>query len=296
MIFDFVPKEDIKRNKSVELDEKFKLPKELIKIAVNQKQSLILVGESGLGKTYLTLKTLKEMNLKNEDDFIFINSYLTPLALYKKLYEFRNKTIVLDDCENILTDNTSISILKSATFNSVGKKLVSYFSTTEKLEDTPTTFEFSGTLIILLNRIPRKCNYEVKSLIARCLNYDLKFSWKEKVVILYMMAKNLNIPSRIVDFIKANSSEAMELNFRTLIQSNLIFEYYRQHPSENNGRSWEIVVKELLFRSENSYLRILIDLENSGKSVEEQVKLWNEKTGLGRRSFFLYKKKVQKCN
>jgi predicted AAA+ superfamily ATPase len=59
---------------------------------------LILKGLAGIGKTYATLKYVKENDINHE----YINNYATPLAFYKLIYENRNKKVIIfDDVQSI---------------------------------------------------------------------------------------------------------------------------------------------------------------------------------------------------
>jgi hypothetical protein len=130
----------------------------------------------------------------------------------------------------------------------------------------------------------------VESLLSRCLVYHIEFSYEDKIKIFYELAKSLKIDSRIVDFIKENSSRANDtLNFRTLLQANLIYEYYQKNPSEFNGHSWELILRELLFKSVNPKIKLILELINSNKIVSEQIKEFVD-MGYSRATYFRYKK------
>ena len=70
---------------------------------------LILKGLPGTGKTYSTLKYVKEHNINYE----YVNNYATPLAFYKLLYENRNKDIIIFDDMQSAGDPKIKSMFKS---------------------------------------------------------------------------------------------------------------------------------------------------------------------------------------
>jgi hypothetical protein len=284
--------ETIKNQKTQEIDNYFKTVKELIKITVKgENNALCLISEGGLGKTYTIFKTLTELELKPNRDFVYISSYVTPLELYHILYNNLDKIIILDDVEQLLDNLTTIGILKSATWNAVGKRIVNYFTTSEKLK-APSEFEFKGKIIICLNKIPEKNKEIIDSLLSRIITYNIRFDYQTKIKIFYELAKALNIDFELVDFIKENSNEATEnLNFRTLIQLNYIYSYYKK-----NGGDWKSIIKEFLNEKKDNILEIVLDLIKSGKPTKEQIKIFKEICGLSERTFYRYKAKLSKLS
>ena len=94
---------------SKKFKEKFFKPESYIKMVVkNHLKGFMLSGEGGLGKSYLTLKTLKECGLKIYEDYAYLKGYITTLELYHFIYENKNKLIVLDDI-NILDNENNRS-------------------------------------------------------------------------------------------------------------------------------------------------------------------------------------------
>ena len=286
--------ERIKERSTPELDKYFRTLKELIRITIKSDLTgLIVFGEAGLGKTYQVLKTLGEEGLKINEDFVYVSTHITALELFNLLYKFNDRIIILDDCEKLLEDLKTIGILKSALWSSVGKRYVFYYSTTDKRE-APEQFEFKGKIILLFNRIPTRYREVIESLKSRVLNYNLSFTYEEKIKIMYELAKIYKIPFKVVDFIKERTNPATNLNFRTLLQLNLIQKYYQENPSEMNGKSWELIAQDIFEQNTDPIMKVVCELmKSSNLSVKEQVKKFTERTGLGRTSFFYYKAKLK---
>ena len=119
-------------NVEIEIVEKG-LMEDYLDMAVQGKASVLIHSRAGLGKTYTTLKKLEGK------DYKYNSGFASPLALYKELYEHRNKVIVLDDIEGMLKNQVAISILKAA----LGNGTVSYLTTSKKLGEAPQEFEFN---------------------------------------------------------------------------------------------------------------------------------------------------------
>lgn len=119
----------------------------------NSHKSSILVGPPGLGKSYVVLKSLNDAGRIPESDYHTINGHITPAKLFASLYLFRAKgqILVLDDCDNIFTNEIGINILKAATDTT--QNTVTYLSNYQiKVKDVVIQeFKFEGSVIICTN-------------------------------------------------------------------------------------------------------------------------------------------------
>jgi hypothetical protein len=119
----------------------------------NTHKSSILVGPPGLGKSYVVLRSLEDARKKSGTDFYTINGHITPLKLFATLYLFRAKgqILVLDDCDNIFSNDIGINILKAATDTT--QNTVSYITTNEVKVGSVIVqdFKFEGSIIICTN-------------------------------------------------------------------------------------------------------------------------------------------------
>jgi len=257
---------------------------DLVKVVVSgYSDSLILISDGGLGKSFTVLETLKEKSMEENRDFAYITTFATSLELYNLLFIHKDKVVVLDDVEGILTDKKSISILKSALWSSSGKREISYYSKTSLL-DAPNKFEFSGKLIICINEIGN--SRIIQALTSRCLFYSLEFDYEDKIELIEALGILYSIPSELIDFIKMNTSPATEnLSMRTLIH---IWNVYRYDAENGNSGKWREIAKNLLKTDENFFT--LQEITNSGKPVNEQISDFIKRTGKSRRTYYYWKK------
>jgi len=269
------------------LEEYFKVVKNLLKTTLTSKNihSCILMSEAGFGKTYMSLKTIKELGYEKE--MVYLNSYSTPLSFYSFLFENQNKICVLDDVEGIFNNSLNVSILKSALWGIGNKRIVNYL--TSKKLPIPNKFEFRGKIICLANAINLN-DENVKAVIDRGYFYHLQFSYKDKIRLLYEMAKeeygDLDYKQRleVVKWIKENTTEAtINLNFRTLPKLYALYQ---------TNKDWKELAKEVL--RDNETLAMVREAVRSSSLVKEQVSRFIEMSGLSRRTFFNYKKLLYK--
>ena len=248
----------------------------------------ILVGDGGLGKTYLTLDTIKS-NFEPED-WDYKSGFTTPLALYKYLYHNRTrKVLVLDDVEGLFEDHKSINLLKCATWDVGGQRLIQYDTTSEKANDVPRDFILTTKLVILANKIPNEDDINVSALLSRAIKYEVNFSHKVKLeIIKKVLDKRDGIDDSqrqlCYEIITKNTTEATRnFNLRTMER---LISFLKYKPEKA-----EALFKETLEVDENkeAYLAAV----KSSKVVNEQVAKFIELSGKCRKTFYNIKKKCK---
>jgi len=193
--------------------------------------SLLIVGEQGIGKTELVLKTLRNVGLEEGRNFLYVQNYLTPLSLYQLLQrvnELENpRIIVLDDIEETINNQKSLGIFKGALWSLPnGKREVCWYSTTSKIK--VKKFEFKGRIIFILNSLKLK-NSLVKALIDRGFFYNIQLTNREKLELIKQKAKepyaNLTYSQRmkVVECLMKYGKNSKKLSLRILPKAYNLF-------------------------------------------------------------------------
>lgn len=221
------------------LDIYFLPLKDYLQVLENSRiiHNYIIVGDPGIGKSFTVIQGLRQMRKREGRDFVVLNGYTTPLSLYEFLYHNNGKTIVCDDISNIFKNDVCKKILLSALWNPTGRREIHYASKSVKLK-VPKKFHFSGKLVIIANSLPD----ELENLKSRGLFYRLNFTYNERVNIIYEICNLHKIPLGIADFIRNNTDESYEVNFRLPL---IVWEIFKTH--KNNG--WkELALRQLRIR------------------------------------------------
>lgn len=158
------------------INERFEILTDYVDMVARKKQvGCVVTGSGGLGKTHTVLATLRHAGVKDvtdvelekriamENAFIVVKGYSTPKALYRTLFENKNKIVVFDDCDSILRDPTAINVLKAA-LDSYEVRRVSW--NTEgfgSADDLPSTFVFEGGVIFITNYAITKVPQPIRS-------------------------------------------------------------------------------------------------------------------------------------
>lgn len=194
-------------------------------IARGHIKGLVVSGASGVGKSHEVEAALNRDSLMdklsfnadaNDQDarrisrqggfkprYNIIKGYSTAPALYMTLYEYSEsrETLVFDDCDAVLGDETSLNILKAA-LDTSGKRLISWRSQSRNGTDAPDQFEFKGSVIFITNinfeKIVEKGTARLaphlEAIMSRCLYLDLTIDTvREKLVRIDHVARDLRM-------------------------------------------------------------------------------------------------------
>jgi hypothetical protein len=259
---------------------KFNLLNESLKAIQKGSLNLLCVkGEPGTGKSRTILNFLNE----NKVNFNYFSSYTTPLYFYRLLYENQDKEVLIfDDIEGI-TDLKIIAMLKSLCWNPENKsREICYFSTTDKMGELglPSRFTTNARIILIFNNDLRG----FKAVINRGLCIDFNFNFQEKINIFNEMKEKAEISQEVLNWVNLNCNESTEnLSLRSLvILSNL----------KRDGFDFEMFAKEILKGDDE--IKVLLDVLNRFKNIEDACNEWIKIVGKSRRSFFRVKGRIYK--
>ena len=137
------------------ITERFSLLEELtLSTALGISPSLIVSGSAGIGKTTEIMNAINSLDMG--DACKTVKGKVTPLALYKLLYEVRHSgsLLVLDDSDDCWDDETSMNLIKAAT-DSSDERIISWHSSRRIYDDDdielPSDFIFEGSIIFISN-------------------------------------------------------------------------------------------------------------------------------------------------
>jgi len=223
------------------INERFKFVGDMVTMLANgQQSSVVVTGPGGLGKSFTVTKALEANNLKDVSSvaefevgttinakraFRVIKGYATPKGLYRALYENRDGILVFDDCDSVLKDPVSISLLKGA-LDSYSKRIISWRADI-KDEDLPTVFEFKGRIIFISNYSSWELD---QAIISRSMSVDLTMTTQQKCDRMrhlisqsdFMPEYAATFKSDAMDLIESLKDRVKELTLRTLIQATTI--------------------------------------------------------------------------
>ena len=247
--------------------------------------ALIVVGSSGWGKSVAVAEALNEAGI----DAIQLGSYSTSLHLYNTLADHSNYFIVLDDCSGVLSDPTSMAILKAATWPSQdGRRIVKWGSTSSKAN--VSEFDFSGKLIIVCNTYPETSDAQAVSSRAYTRRIDVTLSQAQDLLLRAAddskWFENNDLAAEVARFLTENLNHHSlpHISFRTLKKGYRLAEVHRD--------SWPELLLDTIPKSKENPKKLVLELASGGLKIKDQIRIFEERCGLKRRSFYNYRREV----
>lgn len=123
-------------------------------IVAGDNRSTIISGAPGVGKTFTMSKIFREAESAGTIKVHPINGAISPVILYKTLFQARdaNAVVMVDDCDSIFEDSESLNVLKAALDTSRIRR-VSWNKASKVLdsEGIPNNFDFEGSVAFITN-------------------------------------------------------------------------------------------------------------------------------------------------
>ena len=205
-------------------------------VAQGDQASVIICGPGGLGKSHTVVQALKDRGftdisladdfaegtrINSRKSFTVVKGYSTAKGLYRTLFENQDGVIVFDDCDSVLKDPVSVSLLKGA-LDSYSRRVISW-KADFKDDELPTSFLFKGRVVFISNMSSVQLD---QAIITRSLCVDLSMTTEQKVErMTHLLARADFMPEyelahkqEAMQLIASVQDQVKELSLRTLIQ------------------------------------------------------------------------------
>jgi hypothetical protein len=213
--------------KKFPVEKRFGFMNRLIEMVAKKiTKGAVICGPAGIGKTYGVLATLERAGLEEGPDFVIIKGSISPVALYRTLFNNSNKTVIFDDCDSALFNPDSANILK-AVLDTCDKRIVSWLTSASMTGsgtggDLPPSFEFQGQILFISNLSEDKID---SAIVSRAICLDLRMDQKEimdriETLAPVVCADKLDPiqTTEITNWMRENLEMIFDLNLRTLIK------------------------------------------------------------------------------
>ncbi len=252
--------------------------------ASERMHALIIEGPAGWGKSTSVDEAIRAAGVTG----VHLGSYSTPLNLFNFLHENFQSTVVIDDCAGLFSEQSSMAILKAATWGQLKKRKIRWGSTTGKA--STEEFYFEGKLIIICNSFPLTADAEaVKS---RSFPYKISIDPASAKILLENAAANVDLftntekAMEVAVFLgeKISSACLHQISYRTLQMGYEL--------AEHNGEQWRNLLEMMVKTTPDDPKQVIRQLAQRGLKVKDQVRAFEESTGLKRRTFFKYRQEL----
>lgn len=210
--------------------------------------ALIVEGPAGWGKTTAVDEAMRAAGVSG----VHLGAYSTPLHLFNFLYENAKRFVVIDDCAGLFNDQSSMAILKAATWRQGKSRLIRWGSTSSKA--ATDEFSFEGKLVIICNSFPSTADADaVRSRSFPCKIEVTPARAKE------LLAKAAHDKAWFPDTSKA--SEVARLLCSRLTSGSLNQMSYRTlqmgyELAQHNGNRWQELLDRMIIPKEPLFPRV----------------------------------------
>jgi Cdc6-like AAA superfamily ATPase len=186
-------------------------------VAKKFSNGIFVTGPGGTGKTYTVMKVIQQLNLVPNQDYFIVKGYSTAAAMYNTLYDFKDRLVIFDDCDSIISDDTGLNILK-AVLDTYPKRTVSW-NTNSPLIRAPY-FDFTGRIIFISNYSPDRPNRHFQALRTRVLTVHISGNAEQMrdrcIELLPQIASTLpeEAQKELQEFIQQNYQKIHQLSLR----------------------------------------------------------------------------------
>jgi len=210
-------------------------------VSTSKVRAMIVSGPPGIGKSYGVERALEKRSMFDDianqaRKFEVVKGAMSPIGLYKKLYEHSAKghVVCFDDCDAILYDDLALNLLKAAL--DTGKKRTLHWNTESRTlmaEGMPNSFEFNGGVVFITNVKfdnvkSKKLQDHLQALQSRCHYLDLTIdSMRDRMLrirqivgtgMLEKYAMGKQAEAELVQFIYDNKHKLREISLRMVLK------------------------------------------------------------------------------
>lgn len=168
----------------------------------------------------------------DDGDYIVIKGFSTPKAMYRALWNNRDKIVVFDDCDSVLKNDTATNLLKGA-LDSYGVRRISWLTELSRIDDDlPKSFDFEGFVIFISNH---RLEDMPQALVSRSLIVDVSMTSAEKIErmrgICQAVENDMTLEAKmeVIEFLDGLRDKIGDLNMRTFLK---VCDLYSDDPAD----------------------------------------------------------------
>lgn len=250
--------------------------------ASERMHALVIEGPPGWGKT----TTVDEALIEAKVTGVHLGSYSTALHLFNFLCQNPQAVVVIDDCAGLFGDQSALAILKSATWGHARRRKICWGSTSGKA--AADEFFFEGKLIIICNSFPS--TPDAVAVKSRSFPYKIDIDSVMAKKLLRQAAENtvwypnIERAREVAMYLsdKICASSLRQISYRTLQMGYEL--------AQHNSEQWRDLLERMVSYAPEDPQKVVRQLSQRGLRVKEQARVFEESTGLKRRTFFKYRR------
>lgn len=233
---------------------------------------LVIIGSQGISKSRLVVQAVENACL--------ITGHATPFGIYKKLWEFKDKPVVIDDVDELYRSGDGVRLLKCLCSTETVKKVM-WCSNVSALKDEgiPKEFETTSRVCIIANKWKT-----LDENVAAVEDRGIVILFEPNPIEVHCRVAKWFWDQEIFDFIAERLASLSKLSMRM---------YYHAWELKMSGINWKEYIFDLTAKDKKrlQVWKLLRDPSYSGNDARSKA---FEALGHGSRStFYAYAGKIQ---
>ena len=228
---------------------------------------LVILGRPGVQKSSAVKQIVK--------DATWIKGHATPFGIYRKLWESKDRSLVIDDVDDLLASGGGVMLLKCLCSTERVKRVMWHSNAASlKANGIPREFETKSRVCIIGN--------EWKS-----LNRNAEAVEDRGIVVLFE-PKPLEVHLRVAEwFWDQEIFDFIAGHLRFLPQVSMRL-YFHAWELKKSGLDWREVLLELIFKNKRKCLAAKLLSDSSYSGNDARARAFEALGGGGRATFYNY--------
>ncbi|MCE7974793.1 MAG: hypothetical protein DYG92_10815 [Leptolyngbya sp. PLA1] len=253
----------------------------LSKFARGELGLVLLLGRHGTGKSENVRRTLSAAGGpgNSEASVLYVEGHMQPFGLYRQLWEYRDRPVVLDDLDRLYADPECVRLLKPLCNTVREKRLHWLTNVTMNDGELPSSFSTSSNVILIANEW-KSLNPNVRAL-------------EDRAIILHFCPSNEEVHQNVGGWF--NDGEVYEFlgKLIPMIPAVSMRHYCKGSQLRKAGLTdWHTSLLQMVVPDRRAACVLAVQHDSSLRSEEERVLRFIAITGASRATYFRIKAKL----
>lgn len=255
------------------------------KFAAGSLGLVLLLGRHGTGKSESVRRILSasitcvDGDTEGTEEALFIEGHMQPFGLYRHLWEYRDRPVVLDDLDRLYADPDCVRLLKPLCNTIRHKRL--HWLTNATLNETgiPSSFTTKSRVILIANEW-KSLNPNVRAL-------------EDRAIILHFDPPNAEVHRRVAEWFDDQEVYDFITSIMSAIPAVSMRHYCKGSQLRRAGlKDWRISLLQMVISDPRVGCLLALQHDPAINSERERVQRFVSSTGCSRSTYFRMKSRL----
>jgi len=257
----------------------------LAKFAAGELGLVLLLGRHETGKSEGVKRALRISPMDTcpgetaEPHVLYVEGHMKPYGLYRSLWEYRDRLIVLDDLDKLYADADCVRLLKPLCNTEPAKRITWLTNLTLSASDVPASFTTTSRVVLIANEW-RTLNANVRAL-------------EDRAIILHFEPSNSEVHRRVGEWFQDHEVYNFIACIMPYINALSMRHYWKGSQLRRAGLSdWRNSLLQMTLPDPRMACVVALQHEFALRSEREKVERFVTATGCSRSTYFRTKARL----